>query len=70
MPRTINVYSIDITERTRTVLSFVLCNRYNSYFSIYRGADKSLARPGRKQDWREFLSASCLAGKTLINRLN
>ena len=42
-----------------------------SYFTVlpfYRGADKSLARPGRKQaimflsEWREFPSAPCLAG--------
>jgi len=34
---------------------------------MYRGADKSLARPGRKQadvlsEWCEFPSALCLAG--------
>jgi len=42
-----------------------------SYYSEkrnYRGPDKSLARPGRKQDnvlseWCEFPSAPCLAGK-------
>jgi len=35
---------------------------------FYRDADKSLARPGRKQanelsEWRAFPSAPCLAGK-------
>jgi hypothetical protein len=34
---------------------------------LYRGADKSLARPERKQanflsEWREFPSAPCLTG--------
>jgi len=37
----------------------------------YRGADKSLARPGRKNlmflsEWREFPLASCLAGKKTL----
>jgi len=36
----------------------------------YMGADKSLARPGRKylmflSEWREFPSAPCLAGALL-----
>ena len=36
--------------------------------SMYRGADNSLALPGRKQanflsEWREFPSAPCLGGK-------
>jgi len=38
----------------------------------YRGADKSLARPGRKQamflsEWREFPSAPCLAGEKQLD---
>jgi len=39
---------------------------YNLLVSfVYRGTDKSLARPGRKQgnflsEWREFPSAPCL----------
>ena len=37
---------------------------------MYRGADKSLAIPGRKKanflsEWREFPSAPCLAGKKI-----
>jgi len=40
--------------------------------SLYWGADKSLARPGRKQakflsEWREFPSASCPAGKKKLD---
>ena len=36
------------------------------------GADKSLARPGKKQamflsEWREFPSAPCLAGKKKLD---
>ena len=39
---------------------------------IIQGADKSLARPGRKQamflsKWREFPSAPCLAGKKKLD---
>jgi len=39
---------------------------------LTRGADKSLARPGRKQTnlsvkWREFPSAPCLAGKKKLD---
>ena len=38
------------------------------FLDLYKGPDKSLARPGRKQlmflsEWREFPSAPCLAGK-------
>ena len=38
---------------------------------MYKGADKSLALPGRKQanvlsEWREFPLAPCLAGKNLM----
>ena len=43
--------------------------RMRGFIPPYRGADKSLARPGRKQakiflpEWREFPSASLLVGK-------
>ena len=38
---------------------------------VYRGADKSLARPGRTQanvlsEWCEFRSATCLVGKSVL----
>jgi len=40
----------------------------------YSDADKSLVRPGRKQDnvsaeWREFPSAPCFAGKKKVDSL-
>ena len=44
----------------------------NNWVLLYRGADKSLAWPGRKKkklvflsEWREFPSARCLGGKNL-----
>ena len=43
------------------------------YIYIYRGADTSLARPGRKNkpmflsEWRQFPSAPCLAGKEYLD---
>jgi hypothetical protein len=46
--------------------------RMRGFIPPYRGADKSLAPPGRKQakiflpEWREFPSASLLLGKKMI----
>ena len=42
---------------------------------MYRRADKSLARPGRKKlmflsEWREFPSAPCLVGEKLDDSLH
>ena len=35
--------------KCRGFLSFIVCSKKCPYIYIYRGADKSLARPGRKQ---------------------
>jgi len=47
------------------------CISVHIFSNIHWGADKSLARPGRKQlmflsEWREFPSAPCLAKKNLM----
>ena len=62
-----------IKKRSRITVytqPYITCK--NSYiFRLYRGADKSLARPGNKlmflSEWREFPSAPCLAGKKKLN---
>ena len=50
------------------------CNVLCKYLRarLYRGADKSLARPGKKKlmfpsEWREFPSAPWLAGKNKLD---
>ena len=43
---------------------------YRIQYITHRGADKSLARPGRKlflSEWCEFPSAPCLTGKKKID---
>jgi len=47
---------------------WVNCKLCRAHFHLYRGADKSLVRPGKKNliflsEWREFPSAPCLAGR-------
>jgi len=56
----------------KSLQSTVVIDRPDPCLCLYKGAGKSLARPGKKHamflsEGREFPSASCLAGKKKLD---